>query len=120
MDAIGYSVARAWSRLTGVLFLFVVAWLLLFVATAGGVGLDVRPIVFPWLVGVSVLAVWLLVARWLRVILPLAVVVGLGSAIFWAMMAFGMTYPFIAAPFIVFSLAAVLTAIESWQKFPSN
>ena len=120
MGVDGYSVARAWARLTGILFLIVAAFLLLFIAGAGGVGLDARGLVFPWLAIVSVMAVWLLVAGALRVILPAAIIVGLGSAIFWGIVAFGTSAPLIAAPFIVFSLTATLTAMQSWQKRPSN
>jgi len=112
-----YARARTWSRISGGLFLAVAAWLLLFLVTAGGVGLDVRSVVFPWLAVSTVVAVWLLVARWLPVILPLAVVVSLGSAVLWGVAAFGFTYPFIAVTFVVFSLTASLTAIQSWQKF---
>jgi hypothetical protein len=116
----GYELARTWSRISGGLFLVVDAWLLLFYVTAGGVGLDVRPIVFPWLPVLTLLAGWLLVSRRLRVILPLAVIAGLASAVFWGGLVFRFTYPLIAITFVVFSLTAALTAIQSWQKFRAD
>lgn len=119
MAPVGSSAARFWSRITGGLFLIMDAWLLLLLAAAGGVGIDASPVVLPWLVGMSALALWLLVAHWLPFVLPIAATVGLGSATFWVIAAFGTTYPFMNAPFVVFSLTAVLTAIQSWQKRPS-
>jgi hypothetical protein len=93
---------RNWSRITGGLFLFVGAWLVLILLSAGGVGLDLGPLVYPWLVSMTLSAIWLLTARALWAILPVAAFLGFGSAIFWTVLSAA------SSPVLWFALVVVV------------
>jgi hypothetical protein len=122
LDSPNPSAAGTWSRITGGLFLFVEAWLLLLLFTAGGVGLDIRILVYPWLAAMTLSAIWLVAARWLSAILPLAMLLGIGCAAFWGWVS-ATSSPILWIGFAVLvipSLVAAYAAFRGLLRLRSN
>jgi hypothetical protein len=114
--------ARNWSRITGGLFLFVDAWLLVTLLSAGGIGLDIGPLVYPWLAAMTLTAAWLLTARGLWAILPFAAFLSFSCAAFWTWLS-AASSPVLWFGFVVVvvpSLAATLSAARGLLHLRSN
>jgi len=111
--------ARRWARISGVFFVVLALDLLLTAAAWGGGGIDLRSIVLPWTAIFAIAALWLLLAVSLRVILPVAALLGVGSAAYWGVFALGSTYPGSFALVFVLSLAAGLAALQGRLRLSS-
>jgi hypothetical protein len=111
--------ARAWSRISGCSFLLLAGWLLLAMATAGGVGLDVRPVVGPWLLASLVVAPPLLVVRMLPLALIAAVLLGAASAVQWGRFILTDTYPLISVLLTLLAAAAAVAAAQGLRQWQS-
>ena len=111
---------RTWSRMAGCSFTALAAWLLFTLIVLVGVSLNALPVVGPWFVVSIVVALTLRVARWLRVSLVLAAIVGFVSAAFWGILAAGSSGGLaLFGVLVVLSLMGAFSALWAWLKLRS-